>query len=151
MTDTAGARPPARLRSLLTWQANRVNIIGGRLTAGRLPASGRSDFAVLAALEEFGDISQADLGRLLGLDRNVVNGIATRLDDRGQISRAIDPSDRRRNVVAITPQGREYLEELQAATDLVQAELATPLTEAEAEQLGVLLGKILDAHPALPS
>ncbi|WP_157487589.1 MarR family winged helix-turn-helix transcriptional regulator [Leifsonia sp. Root112D2] len=151
MSDNETTTPPARLRALISWQANRVNILGSRLTGTRMPATGRADFAVLAALEERGPISQADLGRQLGLDRNTINGIVTRLDDGGQIQRATDATDRRRNTVAITPLGRRYLDELQAATDTVQAELAAPLTAAEVAQLQTLLGKILDAHPGLPA
>ncbi|WP_349897849.1 MarR family winged helix-turn-helix transcriptional regulator [Parafrigoribacterium soli] len=143
--------PPARLRALLSWQAHRVSVLGSRLTGTRLPATGRADFAVLAALEEGGPLSQADLGRQLGLDRNTINGIATRLDDAGHIARAADSTDRRRKTVAITARGRRYLDELQAATDAVQAELAAPLSATEAAQLQALLGRILDAHPGLPS
>lgn len=150
MTDDDGRRPPARLRALVSWQINKVNVAGTRLTGSRMPASGRSDFAVLAALEEYGALSQADLGRRLGLDRNSINGIVTRLDDSGRIVRATDPSDRRRNTVAITPAGQQYLEELQATTDAVQADLTAKLSAVEKEQLGRLLAKVLEAH-ATPS
>lgn len=141
---------PARLRALVSWQANRVNILGTRLTGAQLPATGRADFALLAALDEHGATSQADLGRQLGLDRNTINAIATRLSERGQIGRATDASDRRRNTVTITPEGRRYLDELQAATNAVQAELVAPLDAKEARELQRLLGKIIDAHPPLP-
>ena len=142
---------PARLRALVSWQANRVNILGTRLTGARLPATGRADFAVLAALEEHGATSQADLGRQLGLDRNTINAIATRLDERGQIARSTDASDRRRNTVTITEVGRQYLDALQTATDAVQAELVAPLDPEERRELHRLLGKIIDAHPPLPA
>jgi MarR family transcriptional regulator, lower aerobic nicotinate degradation pathway regulator len=150
MRDDGLTRPPARLRSLVSWQANKVNIVGTRLTGARMPASGRADFAVLAALEEYDPISQADLGRRLGLDRNGINGITTRLDDNGYIIRTTDPSDRRRNTVIITAEGRRYLDELQAATDAVQAELTANLSASETEQLRKLLAKLLEAHPGLP-
>ncbi|WP_243062495.1 MarR family winged helix-turn-helix transcriptional regulator [Humibacter sp. RRB41] len=150
MADDDATQPPARLRSLVSWQVNKVNIAGRRSTGTRMPATGRADFAVLAALEEYGPISQADLGRRLGLDRNRINGIATRLDDAGCIIRATDPSDRRRNTVSITPSGRRYLDELQAATDAAQAELTTNLSAAESDQLRSLLAKLLEAHPGLP-
>jgi DNA-binding MarR family transcriptional regulator len=150
MADEDATQPPARLRSLVSWQVNKVNIAGTRLTGARMPATGRADFAVLAALEEYGPISQADLGRRLGLDRNRINGIATRLDDGGRIIRATDASDRRRNTVAITPSGQRYLQELQVATDAAQAELTTNLSGAESDQLRKLLAKLLEAHPGLP-
>jgi DNA-binding MarR family transcriptional regulator len=149
--DDDGTRPPARLRSLVSWQANKVNIAGTRLTGSRMPATGRSDFAVLATLEEYGALSQAELGRRLGLDRNSINGIATRLDGNGHIIRETDPSDRRRNTVAITPAGQQHLEELQSATDAAQTELTANLSAAETEQLRKLLQKLLEAHPGLPA
>lgn len=115
-----------------------------------MPATGRADFAVLAALDEFGAVSQVDLGRRLGLDRNRINGITTRLDDNAHIVRTVDPADRRRNTVTITASGKRYLEELQVATDAAQAELAANLSAAESDQLRALLAKLLEAHPGLP-
>jgi MarR family transcriptional regulator, lower aerobic nicotinate degradation pathway regulator len=150
LTDDDLTRPPARLRALVSWQANKVNIVGTRLTGARMPATGRADFAVLVALEEYGPISQADLGRRLGLDRNGINGIATRLDDNGHIIRTTDPSDRRRNTVTITADGQLYLNKLQAVTDAVQAELTANLSGPETDQLRKLLAKLLEAHPGLP-
>jgi DNA-binding MarR family transcriptional regulator len=150
MADHDATQPPARLRALLSWQVNKADIIGMRLTGARMPATGRADFAVLAAVEEYGAMSQADLGRRLSLDRNRINGITTRLDDNAHIIRTTDPADRRRNTVTITPSGQRYLDELQAATDIAQAELAVNLSAAESEQLKRLLAKLLEGHPGLP-
>jgi DNA-binding MarR family transcriptional regulator len=147
MQDDDETRAPARLRALVSWQINKANVVGARLTGSRMPVTGRSDFAVLAALEEYGALSQADLGRRLGLDRNTVNGIATRLDDAGHIVRSTDPADRRRNTVAITPSGRRHLDDLQAATDAIQSDLTAALTGAETKELSRLLAKLLGAHP----
>src|SRR3954447_4544092 len=109
---TSELRPPTALRHLVSWQAGRVATIGARLTAQHMPLEARSDYAVLASLDEYGALSQADLGRVLGLDRNNVNGIVVRLDADGMITRSPDPSDRRRNVVTITTDGRSRLSEL---------------------------------------
>ena len=144
-------RAPLRLRSLASWQASRVATVGARLTSTRLPLEARSDFAVLAALHEYGELSQADIGRRLGLDRNNVNGIVTRLERTGQVVRTADASDRRRNVVALTEAGGRRLSELQAYADDVQNDLLAALDAGEREQLRVLLEKVLDAHPAQPA
>src|SRR5690242_11644053 len=128
-------QPPARLRALTSWQANRVSTIGARMTARRMPLTARADFAVLAALEEYGDLSQADLGRRLGLDRNDVSGIVTRLEAGGHVVRQPDPVDRRRNVVTLTPAGTRYLAEIQQHADLAQADLLAGLDANERRQL----------------
>lgn len=144
-------QPPARLRGLASWQANKVATLGARLTAQRMPLSARADFAVLAALEEYGALSQAEIGRRLGLDRNDVSGILARLESGCRVDRQADPGNRRRNLVTLTAAGRRYLEELQQHADTVQAELLAGLDRTEQRQLQALLGKLLDSHAAQPA
>ena len=62
----------------------------------------RSDFAVLAALDELGPLSQAEIGRSLGLDRANVNRIVTRLEREGLLRRTQDPHDGRRLMLTAT-------------------------------------------------
>jgi DNA-binding MarR family transcriptional regulator len=138
--------PPARLRQLTSWQANKVSTLGARLFARHMPLGARADFAVLAALEDHESLSQAQIGRLLGLDRNDVNGILNRLEAGHQVSRRPDPADRRRNVVGITGGGRDYLAQLQAYTDAVHDELLAALDATERQQLHMLLAKLLSGH-----
>jgi DNA-binding MarR family transcriptional regulator len=152
MADTDHAlRPPARLRELASWQANKVSTLGARLTAQRMPLSARADFAVLAALEEYGALSQAEIGRRLGLDRNDVSGILNRLEGGRRVDRQADPANRRRNVVTLTAAGKRHLEELQEHADAVQAELLAGLDAAERRQLHALLAKLLDSHQPQPA
>ncbi|MEY9836453.1 MarR family winged helix-turn-helix transcriptional regulator [Streptacidiphilus sp. EB103A] len=139
-------QPPARLRALTSWQASKVSTLGARLTARRMPLGARADFAVLAALEEYGTLSQAEIGRRLGLDRNDVSGIINRLEDSRRVDRQADPANRRRNVVTLTAAGRQHLDQLQQHADAVQAELLAGLDTAEQRQLQALLTKLLDSH-----
>lgn len=142
---------PARLRALTSWQTSKLSTIGARMTARRMPLSARSDFAVLAALEEYGALSQADLCRRLGLDRNDVSGIVSRLEAAGHIERRTDPQDRRRNLVSVNRSGTRYLERIQLNADDAQAELLAGLTADERRQLHALLAKALDAHRQVPA
>lgn len=144
-------RPPARLRALTSWQASKLSTIGARMTARRMPLTARSDFAVLAALEEYGGLSQVDLGRRLGLDRNDVSGIVTRLQAGGHIERQADPEDRRRNLVNINQSGVRYLEQIQLNADEAQAELLSGLDADERRRLHALLNKTLEAHRQEPA
>lgn len=144
-------RPPLALRRLVSWQASRVATIGTRLTATRMPLEARSDFAVLSALKEYGPLSQADIGRVLGLDRNNVNGIVVRLEADGSLRRSPDPGDRRRNIVAVTQSGAERLTELKGQAVAVQDELLAALSPADRDTLVRLLDEVLAAHPAQPA
>jgi MarR family transcriptional regulator, lower aerobic nicotinate degradation pathway regulator len=152
MSDTDHpVRPPERLRGLASWQANKVATLGARLTARRMPLGARADFAVLAALEEYGPLSQAEIGRRLGLDRNDVNGVVSRLEGNQQVDRKPDAADRRRNVVTLTDLGRRHLDDLQAHADAVQDELLAGLDTAERRQLRSLLDKVLGSHQPQPA
>ena len=144
-------QPPARLRTLASWQAGRVSTIGARATARHMPLTARADFAVLAALDEYGSLSQADLGRRLGLDRNDVSGIVTRLEAGGRLDRKADPADRRRNLVTLTEAGARYLDEIQRHADTAQGELLAGLDTTERRQLNALLAKVLEAHKPEPA
>lgn len=144
-------RPPARLRQLASWQANKVSILGARMTARHMPLTARGEFAVLAALEEYGALSQADLGRLLGLDRNEVSGIVTRLEQGAGVDRQADPADRRRNVVTLTAAGQRRLAEMQRQADQAQDELLAGLDAGERDQLNALLAKVLARHRPQPA
>ena len=146
MDTDDGLRPPARLRALASWQASKVSVIGARMIGRHMPLSARPDFAVMAALEEYGELSQADLGRRLGLDRNEVSGIVTRLEGGQHIDRHVDPANRRRNVVTLTASGRRYLEEIQRHADAAQDELLAGLNTAERRHLNELLAKLLSGH-----
>jgi DNA-binding MarR family transcriptional regulator len=150
-TGDDGLPPPARLRRLTSWQANKVSTLGARMTARHMALTARSDFAVLAALEAYGALSQADLGRCLGLDRNDVSGIVTRLESGRHVDRRADPGNRRRNVVTITASGKRYLEEIQRHADAAQDELLVGLRTSERQQLNELLAKLLDSHGAQPA
>lgn len=125
--------------------------LGARLTSAHMALEARSDFAVLAALEEFGALSQAELGRRLGLDRANVNRIVTPLAQAGLLGRAPDAHDRRALVLTTTAEGAARLADLERRAARVQDELLAPLDADEREQLRLLLDKVLAAHPAQPA
>lgn len=144
-------QPPQRLRVLVSWQANKVATLGARLTGQHMPLTARADFAVLAALEEYGRLSQAELGRRLGLDRNDVSTILSRLEQDRSITRKPDPANLRRNIVAVTRTGLRHLADLQVHADAVQDELLAGLDATERAHLVGLLETVLAQHPAQPA
>ena len=95
-TRTAQLAPPERLLRLSTWMLSRLAGRSYRLVVDRLTSAGvrRDHYAILAALEEFGPVSQATLARRLGIDRSDVVAVLNDLERDGLALRAPDTHDR---------------------------------------------------------
>jgi DNA-binding MarR family transcriptional regulator len=99
-------------------------------------------FRLLAALDQYGPGSQAELARRTDIDRSDVVATLNDLVERGLAEREPDPADRRRNVITITRRGAIALERLDAVLDSVQEAVLAPLTMTERKLLARLLDKL---------
>lgn len=133
-----------RISAQPTWLLSRANLRAQQILHDAFAREGVRGyhFRLLAALEEFGPASQADLGRRTGIDRSdIVAAVNDLVADR-LMSREPDPDDRRRNVIAITVRGAETLERLDAVLATVQDAVLQPLSERERATLVRLLAKL---------
>lgn len=139
---------PARLRSMPSWLLNQVALPAQRIVAEALGSIGarRPHYSVLSALEEFGPASQAALGRRCGIDRSDIVALVNELSADGRVERTPDPDDRRRNVIAITDAGREFLSQLDRLLKVAQDDLLAPLSGPERAELARLLDTLLAHH-----
>jgi DNA-binding MarR family transcriptional regulator len=139
---------PERLARLPSRLVGQVSLQADRLVAAALAEEGlrRHHYAVLAALAEHGPASQAELGRRLWIDRKDLHAVVADLERAGLVSRARDPADRRRNVVAVTPAAGDALERLDARVAAAQETLLAPLDSPERAELLRLLGRLADHH-----
>jgi DNA-binding MarR family transcriptional regulator len=137
---------PARVRALPSWAINQTAIAANRLTDRALADTGshRYHFAMLAALDEFGPSSQADLGRCTAIDRSDVAAAVNAMVERGFVQRSRDPADGRRNIVTLTAAGKDHLERLSARLADAQVELLRALSATEAKAIIRLLSRIVD-------
>ena len=144
--DDARNPTPARLRALPTWSINQLAIRANRLTDRALAETGsrRHHVAMLAALDEFGPSSQADLGRCTGIDRSDVVAAVNVMAGRGFVERSPDPSNGRRNIVTITAAGKDHLEHVSTLLDDAQADLLRTLSPAQSRTFTSLLSRLLD-------
>jgi MarR family transcriptional regulator, lower aerobic nicotinate degradation pathway regulator len=128
-----------------TWLLSRANIRAQALLADAFAEEGMRGyhFRLLAALDQYGPKSQAELGRSTGIDRSDVVAALNQLVDRGLARREHDPTDGRRNIVTITKRGRSTLERLDGVLDRVQAEVLEPLTPNERATLVRLLARLV--------
>ncbi|WP_405676120.1 MarR family transcriptional regulator [Streptomyces sp. NBC_01511] len=123
-------------------------------SAHRLASDGFSEvgargyhYRILAALDEFGVASQAELGRRCNMDRSGVVAAINELAEQGCVERTPDPDDRRRNRVTLATAGPRQLRRLDEALDRVQQDdLLEPLSADDRQALTRLLTRLLTHH-----
>lgn len=104
-----------------------------------------SQYKLLLALHELGPLGQQRLAEVVGIDpRNAVPIVET-LVERELLTRTVDPTDRRRRVIELSPTGRRHAAQLASISARIDAELLSPLDPADRVTLRRLLGKVLDA------
>jgi DNA-binding MarR family transcriptional regulator len=139
------ANSPRRLRTLPSWLLGQLSMEARRAVDGVLAEAGlhRSQYALLAALDEFGQLSQTALSERSGLDRSDVVRWVDDLGEQQLVERSQDPSDRRRNVISITEPGRRRLTQLDKQLAQANKELLAALPAADQRQLVSLLGRVI--------
>ncbi|ARH94055.1 MULTISPECIES: MarR family winged helix-turn-helix transcriptional regulator [Streptomyces] len=142
MSDTPYA--PSSIRALPSWLLGRAAARGHRLVADALATEGMRmmHHAVLSAVADLGPVSQAELGRTLGIDPKDMVALVNDLQRDGLVTRTPDPTDRRKNAIGISADGRRRLRRTQQLGDEANAELTAALTPAEREQLIALLTRV---------
>src|SRR6266542_1296995 len=147
-------RTPARLMDQPTWLISRAYARSTGLLNAGFESRGNGlrgyHYRLLAALDEWGPASQADLGRGTGIDRSDVTAALSELESRRLVERSVDPGHRRRNIVTITPAGAERLRELDTVIDGIQEQVLKPLTQAQRRQFTALMVKLLAAEDQPP-
>lgn len=82
---------------------------------------------LLATLVRSGPLPQAELGRIVGIDKNTLTEMLRRMEARGLLSRSRHPTDRRALTIAITAAGGAWVEQLAPAAMAVGAAMLAPL------------------------
>jgi DNA-binding MarR family transcriptional regulator len=86
-------------------------------------------------------VTQQALGDDLMIDPNNVVLLLNEMEERGHIVRRRDPSDRRRHIVEITPEGEKALERAEDAMESVEDDVLRGLSEKERAKLHDLLAR----------
>lgn len=98
--------------------------------------------SVLSVLAEAGASSQRDIATRLGVNEPAVTEMVGRLLAHGCVSKAVDPTDARARIIALTDHGRSVLESARRPFAAVNQGLADVLTPAEVDVLVDLLDRI---------
>ena len=149
MPEQRSRAAPSRIRDRPTWLISRAYGRSHGLLNEGFAATGAGlrsyHYRLLAALAEWGPVGQADLGRSTSVDRSDVVTVLGELERRGLIERTVNPSNRRRNIVSITPAGSRQLRALDRVVDEIQDRVLAPLSPDERRQLTKLLRKLAEA------
>ena len=100
-------------------------------------------FDYLATVLEGGPVSQRELARTLNIDPARVVAVTDDLEGRGLVTRSVDPTDRRRNLVGLTRSGRALVGRASRAAVLVERELLRDLSAADKDRLRALLRTVV--------
>ena len=101
-----------------------------------------TQFSALIRLSERGQVTQNHLGRLASMDVATTKGVVDRLRAKGLVKSEPDPTDKRRSVITLTPNGAALIAKLESIGAAITAETLSPLSAREQETLLGLLKKL---------
>jgi DNA-binding MarR family transcriptional regulator len=90
-----------------------------------------------------GDLSSAQLSRRFSMTPQSMNELIGVLQRKKLLKKAVDPAHKRILRISLTAKGTQLLKNCNTALDHVEEELVAGMTNAEAENLKQLVGKIL--------
>jgi DNA-binding MarR family transcriptional regulator len=93
------------------------------------------ELAVLAVLAAHDPLSQLEAAGRLGVDRTTMVALVDTLESKDLVVRRRSPHDRRKNVVELTPTGRERLPAAERARQEAESRLLAPLSPADSAAL----------------
>jgi DNA-binding MarR family transcriptional regulator len=144
----ASARPPKELLSSTSFLLKRLGWRAKDQAMDAYEEAGFSPYhhAVLALLEEEPRETQATIADALGYDRSHLVGLLDELEERGLIERRRDPTDRRRHLVKLTPEGKRALSRLRTIAKRIDDDFFAALDPEQRAALHELLLAVAVYH-----
>lgn len=102
-------------------------------------------FTALVLVMANRDISQADLGRIMSMDRATTTTLIDKLEANGLIARHPSAVDRRRHALRLSDAGMQSLQAMKARVNEHDKKLTSALTSQERDTLKSLLRKIRES------
>ena len=102
--------------------------------------------ALMNAVDRLGPSSLTEIGRYAAIDPATTRGVVDRLKARGMIAVTSSREDRRKVIVSLTDEARDYLQNMRAVMPDVAMSTLSPLNSAETIALRFLLDKVTSSE-----
>ncbi|HST24363.1 MAG TPA: MarR family winged helix-turn-helix transcriptional regulator [Gaiellaceae bacterium] len=147
-TATMNPRLPGELVSSTTFLLKRLGFAAKEKSFDAYERAGLHPYhyAVLAVLDEGSRETQGQIADALGYDRGQLVGLLDELEERGLIERKRDPSDRRRQSVRMTADGKRTLTQLRSLNAELEDGFLGNLDDSQRAQLHELLVLLAQQH-----
>jgi DNA-binding MarR family transcriptional regulator len=141
-------RLPVELASSTTFLLKRLGFAAKEQALEAYDEAGLHPYhhAVLAVLDEGSRETQGAIADALNYDRGQLVGLLDELEERGLVERQRDPTDRRRQSVRMTPEGKKALAKLRTLALKLEDDFLSNLDESQRATLHGLLREVARQH-----
>ncbi len=148
ISAASNPRLPAELASSTTFLLKRLGFAAKEQALEAYDETGLHPYhhAVLAVLDEGSRETQGAIADALDYDRGQLVGLLDELEERGLIERKRDPTDRRRQAVRMTADGKRALTSLRALALKLENDFLATLDEGQRATLYTLLRELAGQH-----
>lgn len=105
-------------------------------------------YQLLYTLNAVGAVHSNQLAHLASVSTASMSSLLNTMERKKLVKRTADSEDRRRTVIELTPMGRSLIEELYLENMARELAWSKALTRKEAEELSILVEKMLRHRPA---
>jgi len=127
-------------------QLNTLIVLGREYGHAKIRDAGVSDTGhrICTFLHFHGEVSQDTVASVLMLDKTTVAKALASMESKGFVTRAVDPRNRRKNIIRITKAGREAIQDSADIYDRWLDAVCSCLSPQEEQQLSVIFDKLVD-------
>lgn len=102
----------------------------------------RVAWLAIGIIAEHDKLTQSELAEYLELGAAATGKLVDRLEERGVVARAADPSDRRTNLLSVTAEAERLMKQLEPIGAAIREDILQDLDAEEREQLADMLIRI---------
>jgi DNA-binding MarR family transcriptional regulator len=105
-------------------------------------------YAALNMIDEVPNIDQARLSAMIAFDTTTLVKVLDRLSEKGLITRTRSQTDRRKQLLNVTPQGQRAVRKIQPMIDRSEQRILAPLSASDRRKFMEMLTQLVNVNNA---